>query len=314
MHKESEKSELASWLREESPLVTFSRSLRCEGSTPGSSEDANKGGDKPVSLLEGIDLEELPDEVREALLERDKSFAILQADKTRLETEKQRVEELARNHQSRADRLHEVAKRHNLLEEPGRQQKQDDPHATLVQTYKERFIADGMKPEAAEAYAKMFAMSTQVTEQNLKQQLAGIVSPLIQTVGDLTADKLLAQASSGAHDPNGLFEIPEVAQEVNEHVANMVRTGSNVSLEIIQSLAKMAYGEYVLKNPDKPKAQSMKMATRQTYPGAGNAPKPPQYTRQQGEAPVAANSETAAAIAAVTGHFNRGLTPKKGGK
>lgn len=311
-------NELKEWLRAESPLVSFARSIRGEGESA-NSDDASKadgtGGDNKEpqikSLLEGIDLDELPEEVAEALKQRDADFATLQNNKIESDKKQQELTEVARNHQSRADRLHEKLRQHNLLDDGKQGQRANDP----VEIYKQQFLKDGLKPELAEAYAKMFATAGNVTKDSIIKELTPVLGGLAQGVGDLSAERILQSEML----VNPALAIDEVNKEVRENVSALVQNGQPVSRETIQSLIKMAYGEIAMKNPEKlatlqvETPRQVTTSTRMTYPGAGHVVSPPNNRRDNGT-PTPANAETAAAIAATIGHFKRGTPSAKGGK
>lgn len=319
--KAKEIAELEQWFRAESPLASFARSLRAEDkstdpSTTGAQgqqqQQATGDNNKATDPFEGLDLDELPDDVRETIEKARKDVAILQSDKQRLEAERVNLDKLARDHQSRADRFQERLKSHNLLDDGngnGHRQ-QVDASDEIAEDLKAQFTADGMKPEVAGTYANMFAKSQKLMIPSLLKQIGTALGPMSMTVGNLQADRLL----SAAQDGNAILQIPEVLTAVRSNVAALVQSGSPVSAGTIDSLTKMAYGELAMTKPEILKQQTqqppMKLHSRGGNGMTSHITLPP--NQRNGE-PVPADAETARAASIVAEQMKRGMG-KKGGK
>ncbi len=303
------KDELNAWNRAESPLVSFARSLRMEGPTD-ESDDPKKGSDddsKP-SLLKGIDLDNLPEDVRESLMEREKEYISNYTERQKVEAERAQAIELAGKHQSRADRFHGFLKAHNL--DPDNDKPPTKKESELYESeLTASLLEDGLKPDVAKAYAKMLAKTAPIISRHVAKDLSTGLAPMVSIIGDLRADQALQEARSEKNDPDGILDIPEVLTKVTENLKYLAQAGSPIDLATIESVKFMAYGQHISKNPEsRPGKQQTALATRLRGMGGGHVNSP--RSRGSGDAPQPANQDTANAVQATTALMLKGLNIK----
>ncbi len=303
---QDQKTELNDWLRRESSLVTFARSLRMEDPPKegGNPDDAKT---KEPSILDGIDKDNIPDDIYALLLEKDKDYKLKVSSLSKAELDKQQLTETARNHQSRADRFHGALKAHNL--DPDAKPVDNKTEDLYFAELKASFLQDGMKPEIAEGYAKILAKAGPIIAANASRSLATSIAPIVAVVGDMKADQTLAEARSEKNDPNGLFQIPEVWNKVTENLKHIAAVGGPTDLQTIINIRNMAYGEYIQQNPNANRGGSVNLTTRLAgLAGGGN---PIQHrTNSNGGPPNAINEDTQRAANQTLASLLKGIKTK----
>lgn len=215
-------------------------------------EGAGGNADDPSKSAKGtyvdptadIDMDELPDNIREQLLKlREQSKSTFDQSQE-LERKRKAAEDFARKQQSRADQLEGIVKKHNLGGEPGGGNPPVSADAKQVQELTQRLVADGLKEEQAGAYAKMLATAGNVERDRIYREMA----PLFAEVGSLRAESVLANAR---HQYKQVFDVPELSKAINDNVAVLLGQNKPVDDKTIQHLVSMAWGQYALANPDK---------------------------------------------------------------
>lgn len=303
---EDQKNELNDWLRPHSRLVTFARSLRMED-PPREGGNPDDAKPKEPSLLDGIDLDNVPEDIRKILVDRDTEFKANKVSLTKSEQDKQQLIETARNHQSRADRFHGVLQAHNL--NPDTKPLDNKEENTYLLEIKNSLMQDGMKPELAEGYAKILAKAGPIIAAQASKQLATSIAPMVAVVGDMKADQTLHEARSEKNDPNGLFEIPEVFNLVAENLKHIASVGGPTDLNTIINLRDMAYGKHIQTNPEARRSGGISLTTRLSGMGGGGNPIQPRNNGRIGEA-QAANEETARAVDSTLSMMLKGIKRK----
>lgn len=301
-------TELRDWHREVSPLTAYAQTLRNEGESGASQNpDASKQADdaqKIVDHFEGVDLDELPENARKAINSAKEYLNTTQ--KTLATTEERRVkaESFARTKQAEADKFRGIIQKHNLPADGTTPNLSSDKHTARV----DRFVKQhGLKPEAAEIYAKLFESEA----EEIKKGIIGELGPLAGAVGGIQANQLLSQAMS-AHSE--LFAIKEIAESVSNNVNAMVNEGNAVNAGTIEHLLEMAVGSYHMKNPGK--GIEKKDDTVPNFSGMGvstggfhNSTAP-----ADSKTPRVTQPETASIVNAITAHMKQGLPTKKASK
>lgn len=297
--------ELREWLRPISPLTAFAKSLKNEGESGSPQTDPSKEVKVDSDLLAGLDLDELPTDVKERITKLKDAYEDTFKKNTELEDRRKQSEEFGRKQQSEAMQAKAVIRAHNLDGQPAVQQ---SPEQQAIQSRFERLKAGGMEDKAAMAYAKMLA-------DEAKQQRDEILSslgPLVGSVGSMQADRVLSDAKQGYQQ---VFANNELSQQIHQNVGNLVKSGTPVTKETVDHLVSMAWGSHILKNPDALKTQMQ----QQQIPNFGNNPfnggggyVPPQQNGNQG--PQATQNETVTIMNAVTAELRREVDAKKGRK
>lgn len=258
--------------------------------------DPSKATEVPVDPFAGINLDELPDDVRANLVNAKTQYTKVQNDAKIAEDRRVQAEAFARTQQSRADKATSVLQRHNLSEDGAAPQQQtpDDP-------FVKQFIADGMPEAQAKAYAKMFSTAAQIQRNALIAELG----PLASTVGNIQADQVLNAASL---EHAKVFAIPEVAKEVRDNAAVLVNKNQIVDKQTIDTLVRMAYGNHMMKNPQTSNQPNQPIQVPNfggpTMGNGGGYVPPAQNPNNQG--PTATQPETLTAMTAINKYLREG--------
>lgn len=310
------RKELDAWMRPASSLVTFAKSLRMEGpggsSVTNPSQQSQEEAQKVVDHFEGIELDELPENVRTAITN---AKATLTQSATAVQTAEQRraqAEQFARGKQSEADKLRGVLQHHNLADKPvpqggGNGATDRDARIAGRQT---RLEAKGLKPEAAKVYAEMLEDEAATQREELLREFA----PLAGAVGGVQASQVLAAAES---EHAQIFAIPEIAKQVRETVGVMSQNGTAVTPQAVKHVIEMAYGNFALNNPTKLAALNKAAGEVPRFSGGGGMSGGGHVNNPTGKndgAPVATQPETATIMANIVGHMKKDLPSAKGAK
>lgn len=313
---QSEKTELESFCRRESPLTTYVRSLQMNLAVAkaGDVDPKESEGDDVPSLLKGLDLDTLPEEVRKALEAKEVEFKSIYTEKQKVEVAKTEADKKATHFQSLADKRHETLRKHNLHEE-GKQQVQKTQEESLVEELAKDFQLQGMKPDAALAYAKMFGGASTKIVERAANTVTERVMPLAQTVSTMQANSVLEAAGSNDNDPNGILQIPEIRAEVEKQVGFFANQGTAIDVPFVQKLINMEYGAYIQKNPDAIQERQTQVIqqqpTRLNTGGGGGGSYRNSIPRQQvSSVPVARDAETAKAFQQTADILLKGIKRK----
>lgn len=293
-------AELRAWNREVSPLAAYAKTLRMEApvvanSGPSQTEDQAAA---IVDHFKDIDLDELPDNVRSAITNAKATLGTLQTTVTTAETRRTKAEEFARSKQSEADKLRGVVQRHNL--DPNAAPKSTDLSDAKHLARVERLTKQGLKPEAAEIYATMFAEEAKATEA----EILGRLGPMANAVGGLEATHAL-NAAEATHA--NLFAVPEIGKSVRDNVAVLVSQGQSVNDQTINHLLSMAYGSHLMAGN---KPISEQKIPNLNGAGIGSGSHANNLSRQPSGAPNATQPETLSIVSAITKFMGEGLKKK----
>lgn len=316
---ESEMDSLRRFMREESPLTSYARSIRGDAAVVATgSDDSKEAGEKTYDLLAGADIDNLPQDFVDRLKKANTELAELQKSKKEFAVEKEKLTKAAREQQARADRNYELNRKHNLVDGNGNitigAGSQDAQELAILQNLENELVKQGFSIEIAKAQAKVQYAGYKVLQPEMLKNVGTALSPALATVGDLHATQLLNQAKA-SESLAPYFAIPEIGKEVSESMAIMVQNGAAITSDTVERLVDMAYGKLErTQTPEKKQETKDKIVNFNTKgtttAGGGNNPNPPSF-RVSGQAPVAANSDTAAAIAATMTSMKKGLKEKK---
>lgn len=310
------RDELDAWMRPFAPSVVIAKSFRGEepsGAPASAVNDPPEDGD----LFAGIDMDNLPDEVRETLLKKVKpAIASLQTTNATLASEKEKSEKLARQHQARADQFHTRLQKHGLIEDPNApavpQQNANDKLQAELAT---EFEADGMPKEQAVAFAKLMAKTFGKFKDRTLSEVGGALGPMAVNVGAMQVDRMLLNAANTEQFANVLAE-PEVMNMARETLLTLVQNGNRVDQALLDTAIKMAVGEMTMKGTtEQPNSRpGPTNITREVRGGtrfAGFSNAAPTPRSSVSGAPVAKSPETASAALKVAEAMRRGLKPKQ---
>jgi hypothetical protein len=215
------------------------------GGAPAGS-DGGKGGDGKgdesfidAKLFETLPWDELDQETQATLKKiQGGVVATLQQTKT-LQSERERLDKLARANQSRADRLEADAKKKSKPSE--HDEPPSDPYLAAV---KDELIKAQFPPEQAEALAPVFAGMFKKVGTIERAQLGKDLTPMANQVLAGQAQTAFLQAQQ--QDELGMFQSPEVQQIVWDLVRERVANGVDTTPDVVLNLAKMAWADQQL--------------------------------------------------------------------
>lgn len=290
-----------------SPLTRFARSVRnevVESKTPDHTE--------PADPFAGIDLDDLPEALRKNVQTAKDAFIEQQKNAQQLKQKEADAIKFARDQQSRADKAQELLKKHNL---DGTQSPSPNPNNLDSNPLYGQLCSDletqGLKPEVAKAYAKLFVTTGQATEKSVLDRVAKEFRPLVDDVASSKAESALSELIK--EDSVGVFKDDSVLKEVQDNVKLLLSNGQAVDKETVKSLAAMAAGNAVMKAAKEGKQPSfmvqqttpISMGGQHTGGFAVTRPAP------RSGPPPSPNAETAAAVAAAKAALEK-MVGKKG--
>lgn len=252
-----------------------------------------------VDHFEGIDLDELPDNARAAVIKARESITSLTNSAATSEQKRVQAENFARQQQSKADKLATVVNKHNLDPDGFKPANlADDKHRTRV----DRIIRDnpGIKPEVAEAHARMLGAEA---EEIRKEVISNLV-PLANNVNHVNASQILS-AKETQH--SRFFSIPEVAKSVRDNVAVIVGKGDAISSETVDHLLNMAYGQYIIGGGKAPTEEQIPNLSSNNMRGGSHTRLP----SNDNQAPQASDPETNSIMTKINGYMKQGIPDKK---
>lgn len=321
------REEFDRWNRPFAPSVVYAKSLRAEdppasgaGKTAsGTDDDPGQQQQQEEDPLAGIDLDNLPEDVREKLTKFKGNIASLQKTSADALKKTETLEKAARTNQSRADQYAALLRKHNLLEDPNQRQQQQDPEAQILQELTADFVKEGLDPATAAAYAKMQVKAHARLRTGLLEEVGKAVGPTMGQVGAMQVDRMLTAATNDDRFYEPLSQ-PEVFEGAREILLTMVQQGQRVDQPTLETAIKIAIGEFAMKPNQTQQQQQQAPPQRQQFQQnrqvtggtrfsgfAGAAPNP---RRETTGAPIPANAETARAGAKVAEAMKRSLKPQ----
>jgi len=310
-----EQLELQRWLRAESPLVTYARSLRMEGpatSATSESEEKEPADTSKVtdSILNGIDLDTLPQDVRDKLIANDAKYQQTLTTQEKLEKANGYLTEKVSTHQSRADRAIARLGQHNIpLDGPLdiNQTKPEDKQ--LIKELTDAFVEEGLDPKVAAVYAKVHAKSAPILEKRLGGNISRSLTPMVQAIGDMKADSVLESVI--AEDTTGSFEDEEIYNGVVNSIKIMTSSGSVVDKASVEALLNMELGKRMRTGKAMPQKTENKIVSKFSTRMRGGGILPSRGIETDNGQLRAINSDTEAAVQATTAAMLRGTGIKE---
>lgn len=263
--------------------------------------------------FQGIDFDDLPPQVKEQLTKAKEQFATLQTQTTQSNAQLEAAQRQAREFQSRHDKL--AADLQRLNGGNPQQQQGQNPQEILLGQVEQVLINRGVSPENAKLQAPIHAELLGIQAEAIKKEMGLGLQPVVGAVLQQQAQGAWQTAQS--QDRLGALQIPEVAQATWEGVQYLVSQGQPVTPEAVINLRNMHYASHIEQNGNQPpqfqpgnptlnqppmfqppqQPQFPQIATRFSYPGAGNFVPP--SNQQDPNAPKhALNEDTRAALAA----------------
>lgn len=180
------------------------------------------------------------------------------------------------------------------------QQQQQSKTPTLEEEVYDAFKDAGLDDAAAKANTKIQMTILGKFGGRMGSNIEQHLIPLQQQTNENAASNMFEEVRST--DPR--MQNDEIAQDVWDRVGKMVAAGHLPTPEVIRNFSKLAYVDFIDKNPNTPlpkiqppiKLQSQ--STRHTFPGAGHSTRLPV---QQQSTDDSLDEETRDAIAATVG-------------
>lgn len=232
----------------------------------------------------GIDLDDLPPDVRTVIEESRKGFAALQKQAADAETARVAEEQRRTHFQSNYDKLRVQVE---TLTNAGAV-KTDDPAAEQLKKFTQILVKRGVPEAQAKVQAEIMTEMMGDFGVELKKQIGADLRPFAATVVSREAESSWHQAVNA--DRTGVLKDEKLAQQVWDQVQDMATNGQQVTPQIVQNLAGMAYMDHLQKGgsplggnptqsvPPQQQQQQMPNVGRLTFPGAGAAAsRPPTF-------------------------------------
>lgn len=264
----------------------------------------------PADPWAGVDMDMLPDHVREAATKSKEYLQSLQTQVAQGQTATQTAQQL----QAEVDKM-----RQEILR--GKQSTSSPQTRTEAPTFDEQleqyYLDQGLPEVQAKAIAKMNRGAFEIFGKNFQQQIGQQMAPIANRVVEDSA----SEAFHGAvqNDRVGWSQIPEIQQALWERTTQMAQQGQIVSPQVVANLAKIFYYDHLERGgiptqpqnivpinqphtiPNMTSGFNQQQSTRFSYPGAGNMPVNRQSSN--GNQSSILDAETQAALAATTGNW-----------
>lgn len=270
--------------------------------TPAPSNNPEDQQQKIVDHFEGIDLDELPDNVRGAVQKARESITTLSTSASTSERQRAQAEIFARQQQSKADKLAAVVSKHNL--DPDASSKPNlagDKHAERVARI--MGTVPGISKELAETQARMLGAEA----DELRKEILSQVGAVAQNVNHVNAAQVL---SAKEIEKAEFFAIPEVGKLVRDNVAVLVGQGQEVSSQAVDHLISLAVGQHLINGGKMPEKQTEQIPnfTSNNLRGGGHVRLP---SNSNDRTPPTSDPQTTSIMSAINVHMRQGIPEKK---
>lgn len=275
------------------------------GAGGGAASDPNA----TIDPFKDLNLDDLDPDTRKVVEASKTTFANLQADIAKRAEKEKKLEELARNFQSKTDALTAQLEKLKGTTQP------PNPNEVRAKKVEELFIKRGVPPDVAKTQAPLFAEMFGELGEELKGQIGRDLAPLGTSVMQGEATRAWQQALT--IDKLGALQNPQIAQKAWESVQQMVQAGQPVTAETIINLRNIYYTEHLETNgqvnppmnPNNTNFPPMPNFGPPGFSGGGHSPTRP-ITNDPNAPKHKLNEDTAAALAAVQRTW--GIKPKGG--
>lgn len=278
------------------------------GGGGGASGDTKTGEEDIKTPFDDIDLEELDEATRTKITEGKKQFIATLQRTTKLNTDLEHVQSLARRFQGEADK---AKAEYEKLTGKGRNSDENP----VLEGVKNDLKASGYADADVEKMAPTFLRLFKTFGGAIRTEIGKDLSPMAGSV--LAQEATTAFTSAQNNDPLGALQIPEVAEKTWGLVQERIKSGTQTTPVIVANLAKMAFMDYAAEKaakgetielrtfntPAKPATPGLN--TNFTYPGSGTV-RPTVTPTREGQAVHVLNEDTQNALASTFGEMGRG--------
>jgi hypothetical protein len=280
------------------------------GGSGGGGAASGASGDAAVATpFDDIDLDELDETTRTKIVEGKKLFVATLQRSTKLNTDLEHTQGLARRFQGEADRA-----KAEFLKVTGRgREGEPDP---VLEGIRADLKASGYADADVEKMAPTFLRLYGTFGANLKKSIGTDLGPMAGKVLEQEATRAFEAAQS--LDSLGMFLVPEVAERTWQLVQERIKAGSQTTPEIVANLAKMAFmdhastkadaGEIIQLQKSTVPARKTKegVNTNFTFPGASKVIIAAPQGGNPNDAKHPLNDDTQAALAQTFAEMGRG--------
>lgn len=234
------------------------------GATASSGSSSSEAAD-PYA---GLDLNDLDPETRKVVEAAQKQFASLQKEKADAEKLRLEAEGKARQFQSAHDQLqHQVKK---LTGGGDGSTQNTDPKAAQLEKIKATLIKRGVPEAQAGSQAELLNELFDDYGTALKAEVGKAVQPFATNVLQRDAQHSWMQAVQ--NDTVGMFQNEEVSKLAWLQVQELTAQGQQVTPEVIENLAAMAYVKHLKANPNANPQIDPSIPPHMQLPQAGRLP------------------------------------------
>lgn len=240
-----------------------------------------------------------------------------------------RLEQTAARYQSAADKAHALLQKHNLIGDGnGNNNFVKSPEDQQKEQLEQVYLKKGMQPAQAKAYAEIFVEGMNVLKPGILNEVGGVLGPAIGKLNTIAADRYLEHLSNDAQSQMAL-RIPGVRDSAKSILDTMIQNRQDINETGVKTAIQLALGEALMKSggdltnlqqqlknipPVNQNNNNNLLATLfgGNLGGTGNFIPNLNNGGRNGNAPVAANDDTARAAAAVAAVMDR--ETKKGNR
>jgi hypothetical protein len=277
-----------------------------------------------------LSLDNLDDNTK-AIIEKAKlSHATLSKGLKETQEKVGKIENVARQYQSTADRAISKLREHNLLDDGRPAATRQTPEEQQEEALAAAYVKSGMQEPVAKQLAKTMMVGFGVLRPNILNEVGTVFGPQIGKLNGLAADRYLDDASASPESQLAL-KFPGVRDGARQIIDTMIQNRQDISKSSVDVAVKMALGEAMMKGgngdvtnlltqmktgqpPQQQQQQQQQPSLLSAFfgghlGGAGNAP----VTFGNGGtgAPVAKNEDTARAAGKLAEIMDRQIGKKK---
>jgi hypothetical protein len=283
-----------------------------QGGAPASGEPSGSAAPTPSvnDPFAGLNLDDLDSETRKIVEASKAQFVTLQNNLKTEQDNKVKLEQLARNFQSKADSLEAKIKQVSSGQPP-------DPLAEKTAKIEALLVKRGVSPEMAKSQAPLFTDMFGEFANEIKGEIGRDLAPLGASVMHQAATSAWNQALQ--RDKIGALSNPEIAQKTWAAVQDSLNQGQGVTPESILALRNIYHTEHLENGGQQMSQHSYQQPPMPNFggppnfSGGGFAPtRPP--TQDANASKYAVNADTQKAVNTVVNAWKGMGLGKKGAK
>lgn len=126
------------------------------------------------------------------------------------------------------------------------QQQQQNQEPTFEDEIREMLISEGMDPKVAAGTAKIQAKIMSKNNERFGQQIGQQMAPMFNHATTSQAQQVFGMLQE--NDTLGMFQIPEVAQDIWTRLSGIAQSGRLIDVGFAQNMARICWAEHVEKH------------------------------------------------------------------